>query len=325
MTPLGMVVAALTSRWALSRFGGLVLANVSLVASAACLLAIKAVPVPLLWLPLRFLIGAFVAWIFIITETWINQMAPDRLRGRIVGLYSTALAIGFGVGPAILLLVGTRGWAPFVLGAGCTLVGVVPLLTARARLPRPRRREAVRLRAFARAAPLLLVCVGAAALADQTTMALLPVFGLRSGLSEHETTLLLVAMIAGAVGLLYPVGWLADRLPFRFAAAGCAATTAALAALLPLATSEHFLLWPLMFLWGGAYYGVYVLALIALGNRFTGDSLVAGNAAFGVTWGLAGLLGPVAIGGAMSGVGPVGLPASLAALFLAVALAVALS
>jgi MFS family permease len=56
--------------------------------------------------------------------------------------------------------------------------------------------------------------------------------------------------------------------------------------------------------------------MVDLGDRFTGALLLAGNSAFGVMWGLGGIIGPSVAGVAMDLVGPEGLPLTLGALFV---------
>jgi hypothetical protein len=77
--------------------------------------------------------------------------------------------------------------------------------------------------------------------------------------------------------------------------------------MIPLLVETPFI-WPLMFVWGAAAFGIYTAALIALGAGFSGAMLVAGNAAFALMWGIGGIAGPSATGGVMNAIGPEGLP-----------------
>ena len=101
----------------------------------------------------------------------------------------------------------------------------------------------------------------------------------------------------------------------------CTTATAVGAVLLPLVAGGGWVLWILVFLWGGFAYGTYTVALIELGDRFTGGLLLAGNAAFAMMWGVAGLIGPSSVGAAMDLAGPIGLPLVLGAMFVALGLA----
>ena len=69
--------------------------------------------------------------------------------------------------------------------------------------------------------------------------------------------------------------------------------------------------WPLVFVWGGVSFGIYTMSLIQLGERFTGQALIAGNAAFAFVWGIGGMVGSPATGLAMQLIGHHGLPLSL--------------
>ena len=63
------------------------------------------------------------------------------------------------------------------------------------------------------------------------------------------------------------------------------------------------------------------MALIRLGERFSGQALIAGNAAFALVWGVGGIVGSPATGLTMQWVGHQGLPLSLGLLCGALVLA----
>lgn len=323
MTPLGMVAAGALAGRLVGRLGPYRLALAAFAVASLCLLSIRALEPPWPWLVPRFGLGLAVACIFVVTDTWTNQLAPDRVRGRVLGLYAALLSLGFAIGPAILAAVGTAGWAPFLAGAACALAALVPLLVVRRALPGAPREPHVSLRAFLPAAPLLLVAVGVVAFVEQAILSLLPVWAGDEGIPTRLAPIMLVVLVAGSVSLMLPLGWLADRVPRPRLMVACAAASAACAGLLPLAGEARALLWPLLFAWGGVYYAIYALSLVLLGERFRGQLLVAGTAAFGAVWGVAGTLGPPVVGGAMDLLGAAGLPVGTASLFAALALLVA--
>jgi len=152
-------------------------------------------------------------------------------------------------------------------------------------------------------------------------MSMLPIFTLRSGMDVTGSNVTLIVMVAGSIGLQYPVGWLADRVPRRVLYLGCALATAAGAALMPIAVHAPLFFWLVIFIWGGAYYAIYTLSLVQLSERFRGAALVTGNAAFAAMWGAGGLVGTPTIGAAMQFWGPSGLSIVLASLFVLLAIA----
>lgn len=333
MMPVGMIVAApLAGPWMRS-VGARALLLASIGGAVLMLVLIGATANFWLWLPLRLVTGACLAWVFIVTDTWVNELATPRTRGRVLGFYSMLTSLGFALGPLFLSVRGTGGWAPFLAGACCGLAALVPLSTSRDELP-PRAHErgahhatqplAGSVRGFVRAAPLLVAGTAASALADQVAMSLLPIFCLRHGMDVRTANVALISMVAGSMCLQYPMGWLADRFSVRTLYVGCALATAASALALALTVRAPPLFWAVTFLWGGTYYAIFTLALVMLGRRFSGNSLVAGNATFAATWGVGGLIGTPLAGAAMQRFGPVGFPATLVAIFLGLALAVAI-
>jgi MFS family permease len=287
----------------------------SYLAVAACLLAIGLVDSYWYWVPLRFATGFLLSCIFITTDTWVNQLADDRTRGRVIGIYSMALSGGMALGPAILALLGSSGYLPFAVDGLLPLLAVLPIVFARRRLPSTTHQRPASVSSFFLRAPTLLVCVAAAAFADQAAMSLLPVYMLREGLSERVASLSLVVMTVGSMALMYPIGWLADRSSRGRLVLACTIGSAALSVLLAVTVDVAALFFLVVFIWGGIYYAIYSLTLVQLGDRYSGPDLVAGNAACGAMWGIGGAAGTPSTGATMGALGPVGFPVAMTAVF----------
>lgn len=94
-----------------------------------------------------------------------------------------------------------------------------------------------------------------------------------------------------------------------------------LGCVLPPLLIETPQIWPLIFVWGAVSYGIYTMSIIELGERFTGSTLVAGNAAFSLMWGVGGIAVPPLAGSAMDILGAGGLPITLGLICLVLAVA----
>lgn len=312
MTPIGIIVSAPFIPALAGRFGAWRLSVVFLLCTAVTLLLLAAFQSLAAWFVLRFFLGIFIDGLFIVSETWINQMATRATRGRVMGLYTTVLASGFAIGPFVIGLTGSVGWTPFLIGVSAPLL-VLPLLFAvRGRVPEFGADEKASILAFLPHAPLLLMAVGIMALFDSAVLALMPIYGLQQGLEEATAAMAVGVLVAGNVMFQFPIGWLADRLHRRMLMLVCTALTVVGCFILPLVIGDPLLLWPLLFLWGAMAFGVYPVAMAELGDRFSGAMLLAGNAAFAVMWGVGGIVGAPSTGGAMQLLGPDGLPMTLA-------------
>ena len=321
MLPVGVIAATPLIAPLARRLGG------SGVALLSCALMITALAVLALsrdlglWFVARFVLGMGVNGLYVMSETWLNLMVPRAQRGRWLAVYATSLAAGFALGPTLLLLTGTDGLAPFAATITITAATAALVTVAAPRLPPIRFQHGQSIRTFLPLAPLLLLAVGGAAAFDQAALTFLPIWVLEIGASTTAAQLAITALALGNVALQWPIGWLADRGSRRAAMLVCTTATALGALLLPLADGGGWVLWTLVFLWGGVAYGTYTVALIELGDRFTGGLLLAGNAAFAMMWGVAGLVGPSSVGAAMDLLGPIGLPLVLGSMFTALGLA----
>jgi MFS family permease len=320
MTPLGLIAGPPLIPALVRRFGGATLALACAILAAVSLALIGWTQNLAAWFPLRFLIGLAIGPLFVLSEVWIISLAPAPRRGRILGIYTAVISAGFALGPLSLTVVGTEGWPPFAVGIGAFLGCAGWLMATSHRLPDlDGAGERVSIRDFAPYAPTLLFAVFATAAFEQAVLSLLPVYGLAYDIHETQVAMLLVALIAGNIALQVPLGLAAERLSARKVLMFCAALTPLGCLALPLVIGTP-LMWTLFFLWGAASFGVYTLALVELGDRFTGAMLMAGNAAFAFAWGVGGIAGPPIAGAAMDSFGIQGLPIALGLLYAALAI-----
>ena len=106
-------------------------------------------------------------------------------------------------------------------------------------------------------------------------------------------------LILGAVAWQFPLGWLADRID-RQRLLGLAGLAGALVPLALLAVvPAGWLVWPLLFVYGGIALGYYTLGLAHLGARFAPGELAVANAGFMVLYETGTTLGPALAGAGM--------------------------
>ena len=298
------------------RLGATVTLLLAILLSALSFLAFYWAEPLWLWFVLRFLNGAGLAILFVVSEFWVNALAPPERRGLVMGIYATVLSLGFAVGPAILAAIGPHGLLPFAIGTGLALLAGVPALLGAGVAPQvdaPPRRSVAGFLLAAPSATLAALVFGAV---ETGGMSLLPVYGLRVGLDETTSALLVTAVALGNVALQVPIGHLSDRTDRRKVLLACALVGLAGAALMPLAAGRTVLLLGLLFVWGGTVAALYTVGLTQLGARFTGAELASANAAFVMLYSAGMLAGPPLVGAGLDLWNPHGFAAMLA-LFLA--------
>jgi MFS family permease len=319
MPAIGILMFSPLIPWVVGRFGAIGTLYGSIAVSGSAVIALPFLDDYGIWLVLRFVLGAADGALFTVSETWINQIARESNRGRLVALYATVLSLCLSLGPVLILVTGSEGAVPFLVAGAILYLAGIPLAWARGRAPRIGGAGAFGVFAFFRVAPTLCAAVLLFAFLDGAAIGLLPLFGVRHGYEEAVAALMITALVGGNIALQIPIGWVADRMDREKLLFLCGCGVLIGAAVLPLAVQESGVVWPVLILLGAAGGGVYTLALVIVGQRFRGMDLVTANAAIGVLWGVGNLAGPLAGGVGIALWDPNGLPITItlaAALFL---------
>lgn len=317
---LGMVMATLMmprlTHWLPA--GRLIM--LGLAGSAAVILGFALLPSITAWFALRFALGFGINTVFILGEAWLNVACPDYMRGRVTAIYTASMGAGFATGPLGVPMFGKENGFGF---AACTaLVALVTigfaLLSRRARV-QPEAAPPGSPLTFARMAPVLILMVVVFSFVDAAAITLFPVYFLDKGLSEGWSATTVSVLFFGVLGTMPLIGFGLDRLNRRAVAIACGITAAAASAALPFVDARSLMVWPLLFILGGAFSGIYTSALTSLGEQFKGGMLVAGSAMFALAYAVGGIVGPISVGALMEAISPEMVPVSFSLVLLAMA------
>lgn len=314
MTSIGMVASAPLLPLLVRRFGLWGLLVSALLVMVATLAAIAIWRSEAAWFPLRLLLGATINGVFVCSETWLNQAAPEHVRGRVLASYGAVMSAGVIGGPLLLAVLGADSSAPFIVVVAVAALALGPVVLARRDEPALVRGDVggFSLRRFTRHVGPLLGAILALACFSATILSLLPVYLGERGSSVRGAALGLTAVMLGSLILQVPIGWLADHADRRRLLAACAGLCALGGLLLPFLGASGALLWAVLFLWGGIAFGIYPVGLAVLGSSLTPAQLVSANAVWSFVWGGGGVVGLPATGAAMSLFGASALPLTLA-------------
>jgi MFS family permease len=274
----------------------------------------------LLWCALAAIGGIGAAAIWNGTEALIAHNAPPGLRGRLTGLYQTAMGAAMAAGPFVPGVLPLSPDGLTLLAVALLLLGLATCWGPAAAALRASHPGAVQLGllgAMARSPVLLVVAVAGGAF-EAGLGSITTALGSQAGLS-----LAAAASIAGAAGLgslllQYPCGWLADHVAPRrlFGAAGVLLFIGS--ALFVLAPVWQPVLWLSAGLWGAVGGALYTLLMIRVAHDFADGSAVAGTAAMITGYTVGGALAPVLSGLVLDHFGSTGQSLWLSALALLV-------
>ena len=299
----------------INRFGASMVMVVALLTFGATCLLLPLYVDMVVWFILRPLMGASGCVLWVASEAWVNAMADEKSRGRIVGIYGTAGALGWALGPVILLVAGTEGYLPFALTAALSVLACIPMLLSRGKEPDLSQGPRSRIWMYLLLAPLPLVANFVVAASHEAFDAFFAIYAEALGKTEKIAfTLMTIGGFAGMVSQ-YPLGWLADRMNRVLLMFLLIASSMACPLLLRYCMEMTFLGLAIIFFWGVVSTGIYTMGTILVGERFRGAQLAGASAAFTAMYAMGVLIGPPAAGASMDLFGPEGLPYTMIVLY----------
>ena len=195
---------------------------------------------------------------------------------------------------------GTDGFLPYAVGAALAAGAASFVVSPRIEAPTFERPAAGNPLAAMRLAPLAMAATALNAAVETAGLSFLALYAMATGWTEAQATQLMSCMMVGAIVLQLPIGWLGDKIDRRRLIVALAALSTAGALAWPWALQAGpWIIFALLFFWGGAFVGIYTIMLTIVGSRFSGSTLVGIYAGMGLVWGAGALAGPLLAGLAM--------------------------
>lgn len=297
---LGLVLAILVGERCCARYGSRRAVEFFGVASAAVGFLMQGLTDPLSLAASLFVLGVFLGVVLNTVETWVNAVIPDAQRGRWLAVHCTVFTLFQFCGPVLL-----QQLPPQHAFHVCALLMLLAWPLYR-RLSTRTLSEETDLQNDAtpwfihlQGAPVVVLSTALFALFDTLVLALLPVYALAQGMGTGSALASASVVLAGDTSLEIVIGVLADRFGRVRVHAACAMVLMCSALLLPF-TIGSVSWWPLLFLMGGSAGGIYVLSMMACGQKFKDAQLLRMTALLGSVWGVASIMGPLITGAFMA-------------------------
>jgi MFS family permease len=227
--------------------------------SAAILMHILVIH-PAVWIVLRLVVGAALAGLYMIIESWLNDKARDDTRGQVLAAYRFIELSALTLGQLLLGLFSPEGFRLFCLVAIFISLSLVPLAISRAEGPAPITPIKFRLRMLLEISPVAVAGSLVIGLTGSILFGLGPVFVQSIGRDAASVGYFMSAIIVGGAIAQVPLGRLSDKIDRRYMLALVALMAAGAAVFLTVAVdwSSNVLLA------AAALYGVFGLSQYAI-------------------------------------------------------------
>ena len=299
MTGLATVVITPFFSKLINRFGQMGIMRFCLVVLPIAIACLPVFQNIYIWFLLRFIIGVVATGVWLLSEVWINALAEDQHRGKIIALYSSLISLGLIIGVLISSLIPIETGGGFYVSAGIAVISAIPLWKMDD-LPDFDAVEDISFYRYLVTAPGLMGSSWIMGFLYAATASLLPIFALPFVEGDYAQSSRTVAWLAsGELTIPLFVGWLADRYDKTRLMIYISCVSVIALAILPVIFDIPVMRFLFLFIIGGSIMSFYSLGLTLLGQEFKGKVLASANASFIFFLSLGEILGPPVIGAAM--------------------------
>ena len=253
---------------------------------------------PTSWALLRMVFGLCMAGVYVVVESWLNDMATNATRGRLLSMYMVSSMGGLTLGQLLLNGADPAGFELFVISSVLISAALVPITLSATSAPPLVVPQPLSFRQLVSLAPTGVLTSLCSGISHGTLLGLGAVYAANEGLPTSRIALFLVAATAGAIAFQWPLGSISDRVSRRAVIFTVAAAATAIAGIMLLVEPGSVLSLVLMFCFGGATFPLYSLAIALVGDWVPSSQLNGASAALVRTSGVGAVIGPL-VGGAV--------------------------
>ena len=260
------------------------------------------------WILGVFLYGLTTNALLVVVQTWLNMVSAGKLKGLIMGLFSSALSLGVALAPILLRFTDMHSRLPFILSSSISLLVLAIMLTVVKSRPSFHSDKKARIGFVFKHAKLILLSTVVGGFCFFGLPSFLTIYGIKNGLKAEDAALLLTMFMLGSVTLGMVVSTLSAFYSHYRLVFICVCTSVFCASFLSLAIYSHLLVaLGLLYLWGGCMGGIYALGLNIIGEQFRKEDQMSANMTYTLMDAIGGTIGLCIIGTSMDIVGAEGL------------------
>lgn len=245
------------------------------------------------WSLIRILSGIAFAGLFIVAESWLNNIAPNKLRGRIFAAYICVIQGGLFGGQFFINFAPPENITLFILVSVLVSLSLMPVTLADKSPPTIDEPETLPLKNLLKISPLAVTGVCAAGICGAVFLGLGPYYARESGMNVAQISMFMGAYVLGCALVPLVLGTISDKLDRRNMIIGIA-----FVAFCTGLSIEMFP--PIMllttFLFGGLITSFYSVSIAYMNDRLKPEQMVSASASLILINGFGACIGPVAIG-----------------------------
>jgi len=312
---VGLLIGARVAPLLIQRVGHVrVFAALASFISAAFILY-GALPDPISWTVLRIIVGFSFSGVYVVAESWLNDVATNETRGQTLSAYLIVQMLGIIIAQAALNVWDASGYSLFVIISVLVSISFAPILLSVNAAPVHGTTKRMSIADLYKASPLGAVgCfILGGIFAAQFGMG--AVFATAKGLSLADLSIFVAMIYVGGLLAQYPLGYVSDRMDRRLLIAILTGAGAGALVVGMIFSGSSTVLLTMAFIMGGVSNPLYSLLIAYVNDYLENDDMAAASSGLLFLNGVGAILGPLIVGWMMTNLGPDSYFGFIAALF----------
>ena len=291
----GFLVGSKLAYAALGRVGHIRVYVALAALTAAAILVQGLAPNPITWTSMRFVTGLCIAGQYVVAESWLNDLATNENRGRLLAVYSIVVSAAFGLGQVLLGFGNPTTVTLFAVATILMTLAVVPVALSESSTPKFQAPGSISLKELATIVPSGFFATMIIGVTHGGMFGMAAVYATRVGLTSTKLTIFLTAPLVGGVLGQIPISSASDDVDRRAVTFFVAIGAGVVALLLALAGGVGWKGSVLMVALGALSYPLYALAAAYTNDWSPPDKLMAVASQLVMVYGAGALLGPLIV------------------------------
>ena len=222
---------------------------------------------PIVWILMRSGTGFCFAGLYVVAESWLNGLATNTFRGRLLAVYNVVTIGAYGAGQLLVFNFDARTLTGFAFAAVVSSLAVIPVvMSEQAATPNVDNHTHITMRELAKIVPTGAGTILLVGLAHGGMLGMAVIYATREGLSVGRVGILIAAINLGGMAFTWPISSASDDLDRRIIGVLSSLAVIVLGLVMLTQTPSSWITTALLFAIGGFSFPLY-----AVGGAYTND------------------------------------------------------
>ncbi len=258
----------------------------------------------ILWVIARIGTGISLAIAYMSIESWLNERAPNAVRGSVLSLYSLIGMVMLGAGQFLLALYPINSYQLFSIVGILAALAAIPVALTKAPQPVPVPQPRLRMKSLLDVSRVSVAGSIVVGLVNSAFWAFGPIYAIRVGMTVEQISLFMAAALIGGAALMWPMGLISDRVDRRLVA-GIACVGGSVSGIGLVMVGGQSLAFTLVFafIYGSFAFTIHPICMAHANDHTAPDDYVKVSGGLLFLYGASSLFGPFAVAALVESVG----------------------